>query len=95
MHRDIKLENILWTESHQELKLTDFGISKNLRLNDTEFMKTPVGTPSYLAPEIIRGESYTSAVDLWSLGVVLYLLYTILNTVLLTCKIILQLPFCG
>jgi serine/threonine protein kinase len=38
-------------------------------------MKTPVGTPSYVAPEIIRGESYTGAVDIWALGVVLYLLY--------------------
>jgi serine/threonine protein kinase len=73
-HRDIKLENILWTESKNELKLTDFSLSKNLQLSDIEFMRTPCGTPSYVAPEIIKGEPYTRSVDLWALGVVLYLL---------------------
>ncbi len=74
-HRDIKLENILWTESSNELKLTDFGLAKSVSLSDVEFMSTPCGTPSYVAPEIIKGQNYTQAVDLWALGVVLYLLY--------------------
>jgi len=73
-HRDIKLENILWTESSNELKLTDFGLAKSVSLSDVEFMSTPCGTPSYVAPEIIKGQHYTQAVDLWALGVVLYLL---------------------
>jgi len=73
-HRDIKLENILWTEASKQLKLTDFGLAKSVVLDDVEFMSTPCGTPSYVAPEIIKGEHYTQSVDLWALGVVLYLL---------------------
>jgi len=73
-HRDIKLENILWTESSNQLKLTDFGLAKSVLLSDAEFMSTPCGTPSYVAPEIMKGQNYTHAVDLWALGVVLYLL---------------------
>jgi len=73
-HRDIKLENILWTESSDQLKLTDFGLARSVSLSDVEFMSTPCGTPSYVAPEIIKGQKYTQSVDIWALGVVLYLL---------------------
>lgn len=69
----MKLENILITNTFQ-VKLTDFGLSKYVT-NDLEMMTTRCGTPNYAAPEIMRCEAYTSAVDLWSLGVVLYLLY--------------------
>lgn len=72
-HRDLKLENILISDNLQ-LKLSDFGLSKMLTLSDTEMMKTRVGTPCYVAPEILMGECYTNAVDLWSLGVILYLM---------------------
>ena len=37
-------------------------------------MSTPVGTPSYVAPELIQGNQYQSSIDIWSLGIVLYLL---------------------
>lgn len=72
-HRDLKLENILISDNLQ-LKLSDFGLSKILKPSDIEMMKTRCGTPSYAAPEILMGESYSNAVDLWSLGVVLYLM---------------------
>jgi len=73
VHRDLKLENILLNDKLQ-VKLSDFGLSKILDPSDEEFMKTRCGTPSYVAPEILLGEAYTPAVDLWSLGVILYLM---------------------
>eukprot|EP01102_Stenamoeba_stenopodia_P000837 TRINITY_DN10788_c0_g1_i1.p1 TRINITY_DN10788_c0_g1~~TRINITY_DN10788_c0_g1_i1.p1 ORF type:complete len:451 (+),score=152.51 TRINITY_DN10788_c0_g1_i1:58-1410(+) len=78
-HRDLKPENILLVSNDDDttIKLTDFGVSRSF--GDEELMKTLVGTPQYLAPEIIkkgRGsqEGYTVAVDMWSLGVILYVL---------------------
>jgi len=66
-HRDIKPENILFTASHQ-VKLADFGLSRALTAPDH---LTVVGTPYYLAPEMVSGV-YTPLCDMWSLGVVLY-----------------------
>mmetsp|Transcript_6720 Transcript_6720/g.6260 ORF Transcript_6720/g.6260 Transcript_6720/m.6260 type:complete len:164 (-) Transcript_6720:525-1016(-) len=52
------------------VKLIDFGLSKNA--TKEEMMKSMTGTPYYMAPEVLEEEEYTSAVDLWSLGVVLF-----------------------
>jgi len=73
-HRDLKLENILFENSTNQLKLTDFGLSKMLTLHDHDLMKTRCGTPTYIAPEVIRAEEYSNAIDIWSLGVILYTL---------------------
>ena len=70
-HRDIKPENILLT-STGDIKLTDFGLSTIYESNTYE-MSTVLGTSSYVAPEIISG-SYDLGVDIWSCGVILYLL---------------------
>lgn len=74
-HRDLKPENILLA-SHSDItlaKVSDFGLSK---LVDAQtMMKTFCGTPIYVAPEVISTDgrgSYTSQVDIWSLGVILY-----------------------
>ncbi|CAF0978386.1 unnamed protein product [Adineta ricciae] len=75
-HRDLKPENVLLTspDTNETLvKITDFGLSRFI--NETTLMKTFCGTPNYLAPEVLitRGESsYTNKVDVWSLGVILY-----------------------
>ncbi|CAF3801968.1 unnamed protein product [Rotaria sordida] len=76
-HRDLKPENVLLTSPDTNetlIKITDFGLSRFI--NETTLMKTFCGTPNYLAPEVLstRGEaSYTNKVDIWSLGVILYI----------------------
>lgn len=69
IHRDIKLENIVYNAKTRELRLIDFGLS-TLKTNIELFKKC--GTPGYVAPEILRNEDYDESVDYFSLGVVLY-----------------------
>ncbi|XP_067640585.1 serine/threonine-protein kinase S6KL-like isoform X2 [Eurosta solidaginis] len=66
IYRDVKPENILVTADFH-LKLTDFGLSKWLRLGATT--RTMCGTFQYMAPEVLRGEPYGHAADWWSLGI--------------------------
>jgi len=73
VHRDLKPENILMLtqEPDSPLKIADFGFAK--QMEDDE-MLTALGTPNYIAPEILERKPYDSAVDLWSLGVIAYVL---------------------
>lgn len=73
VHRDIKPENIL-VDNHSKswpVKLTDFGLSA--KMQPDELLHGTLGTPLFVAPEILKGEGYDCACDTWSLGVVLYL----------------------
>jgi tRNA A-37 threonylcarbamoyl transferase component Bud32 len=74
VHRDIKLENILMTDDTDtaEPKLMDFGLSKMIGPN--EHCNEAFGTIGYVAPEVIAGQHYDKGVDIWSLGVVLFIL---------------------
>ena len=74
-HRDLKLENLMLDEKGSNVvKIVDFGLAK--RAQET-IMDTVCGTPQYVAPEVISGDDtsvYDNKVDMWSAGVVLYVL---------------------
>lgn len=69
MHRDIKPENIFFNNG--KVKLGDFGFCKGLKPGQ-HMAKTMLGSPIYMAPEVLKGQNYTTKADIWSLGVVLY-----------------------
>lgn len=69
VHRDLKPANIL---IHNDvIKIADFGFCKPLETN-IDLAKTMVGSPIYMAPEILKGEDYNIKADIWSIGVVLF-----------------------
>jgi len=74
VHRDLKPENFLFLTKSEDapIKIIDFGLSRHKDTDDT-MMKTKVGTPYYVAPEVLRQE-YTEACDVWSIGVITYIL---------------------
>ena len=73
-HRDLKPENLLYLNEGEEndnpIKIIDFGLSQ-IFINRK--LKTKVGTAYYVAPEILKGD-YTEKCDVWSAGVILYIL---------------------
>ena len=77
IHRDIKFENILIKKEngHNIIKLTDYGCSKRLISLSNYGNTLGVGTVSYMAPEILKGQEYNYKADLWSIGIIIYKLY--------------------
>ena len=80
LHRDLKPENIL-IESEEEakkefftIKIIDFGTSGKLKDNEDELFNVAVGTPLYMAPEILQNEKYDVKCDMWSCGVIMYIM---------------------
>ena len=75
VHRDLKPENILLESPAEDapIKVADFGLARMMKKGDV--MKTACGTPGYVAPEVLQNKGYDSgAVDMWSTGVILYIL---------------------
>ncbi|TBU08215.1 protein kinase [Hamiltosporidium magnivora] len=78
IHRDIKPSNILVNQNFLnneeiiEFKICDFSLSTKLLTDEFFFDESLVGTPYYMAPEIIKRIKYNSSVDVWSLGVCMY-----------------------
>ncbi|KAJ3385388.1 hypothetical protein HDU92_003080 [Lobulomyces angularis] len=75
VHCDLKAANILTTKTGT-IKLTDFGVSKQLSMIDKESLSNVAGTPNWMAPEIIQLEKITTKSDIWSLGAVIIELLT-------------------
>mmetsp|Transcript_3304 Transcript_3304/g.12722 ORF Transcript_3304/g.12722 Transcript_3304/m.12722 type:complete len:502 (+) Transcript_3304:339-1844(+) len=70
IHRDIKSDNIL-VDYAGRVKLADFGFAKKV---SGKSLDTQCGTPGYVAPEILKGAKYGTEVDMWSCGVIVYIL---------------------
>ena len=74
VHRDLKPENILMTDISDtaDIRLLDFGLSKIV--GNEEKCTEPYGTLSFVAPEVLQGKPYDKSVDLWSIGIITFLL---------------------
>ena len=79
IHRDIKPDNILWSERHNVMKLVDFGLAR-IYGDETEVHMTRtgmvVGTPHYMSPEQVSGKALDGRSDVYSFGATLYYLLT-------------------
>jgi len=75
VHRDLKPENMLLTtaDASAEVKIADFGLGKILD-EHSAVMQTACGTPGYIAPEVLHRKGYGPSCDIWSLGVIVYIL---------------------
>ena len=73
VHRDLKPQNILIEKN--VIKICDFGFAKEMSAS-TNFLRSIKGTPLYIAPEILISKPYTTKVDIWSFGIILYELAT-------------------
>lgn len=72
VHCDLKPENVLLTSSSDfpQVKLCDFGFARII--GEKSFRRSIVGTPAYLAPEVLRNKGYNRSLDMWSVGVIIY-----------------------
>jgi len=73
VHRDLKPENLLLAEKGNDtnVKIADFGLSK---IMEAKMLQTACGSPQYVAPEVLEMEGYTQLCDMWSVGVITYVL---------------------
>lgn len=73
-HRDLKPENLLLTSERDDsdIKIADFGFAK--RVLQPKSLTTQCGTPGYVAAEILEGKPYDTQADMWSVGVIVYIL---------------------
>jgi serine/threonine-protein kinase len=71
IHRDIKPSNIMITREG-DVKLMDFGIAKDTTVTDLTQQGMLVGSPPYVAPELLSGKGATAATDIWALGVTMF-----------------------
>ncbi|XP_056403319.1 serine/threonine-protein kinase D1 isoform X3 [Hyla sarda] len=72
VHCDLKPENVLLASADPfpQVKLCDFGFARII--GEKSFRRSVVGTPAYLAPEVLRNRGYNRSLDMWSVGVIIY-----------------------
>ncbi|XP_077366501.1 serine/threonine-protein kinase D3-like isoform X1 [Festucalex cinctus] len=72
VHCDLKPENVLLASAEPlpQVKLCDFGFARII--GEKSFRRSVVGTPAYLAPEVLRNKGYNRSLDMWSVGVIVY-----------------------
>ncbi|KAI5707108.1 hypothetical protein M8J75_014556 [Diaphorina citri] len=72
VHCDLKPENVLLSTNSElpQVKLCDFGFARII--GEKSFRRSVVGTPAYLAPEVLRNKGYNRSLDMWSVGVIVY-----------------------
>ncbi|XP_062906628.1 serine/threonine-protein kinase D1 isoform X1 [Mobula hypostoma] len=72
VHCDLKPENVLLASADPlpQVKLCDFGFARII--GEKSFRRSVVGTPAYLAPEVLRNKGYNRSLDMWSVGVIVY-----------------------
>lgn len=71
IHRDIKPENVMI--NNDQVKISDFGFSRVIEVGDPNYYSR-LGTPLYMPPQIIKGEPYGPKCDVWSVGILLYVM---------------------
>ncbi|KAJ0058373.1 hypothetical protein NL108_013869, partial [Boleophthalmus pectinirostris] len=76
VHLDLKPQNILLTSSRPlgDIRIVDFGLSR--RMDSITEVREILGTPEYVAPEILNYEPISTATDMWSIGVLIYIMLT-------------------
>ncbi|KAM9950386.1 hypothetical protein ACTFIT_011636 [Dictyostelium discoideum] len=76
IHRDLKSHNLL-VDEHYRVKISDFGLSTRFKKHlDKKTAMTPVGTPCWTAPEVLRNDPYTEKADVFSFAIVLWEIVT-------------------
>ena len=73
-HRDLKPQNVMMEDTSLNLKLIDFGFAKYYK--PAALCDEQLGTPIFMAPEIINGKKYDAKVDIWSLGIMVLMMLT-------------------
>jgi serine/threonine protein kinase len=74
IHRDLKLENIL-IDKKLRIRLTDFGLCA-IKERESQYFFDEVGTARYTSPELLDGGGYNESVDVWGIGIILFILLT-------------------
>ena len=78
VHRDIKAQNLLLLTSKDlsKIKVADFGLSAFYHASDLKKLSAKCGTLIYMAPEILKGQAYSKKVDIYSIGILLWIIIT-------------------